>query len=77
MKYKIGEKVVVKKNLSDSKTYYMLREDGTQNLHVGDRYVGDMKNFAGKTVTIQEYRAGRYVVKEFENLYLWTDEMFL
>lgn len=77
MKYKIGEKVVVKKNLSDSKTYYMLREDGTQNLHVGDCYVGEMKNFAGKTVTIQEYRAGRYVVKELENLYLWTDEMFL
>ena len=66
MKYKVGDKVRVREDLSIDKTY-----DGC--------YVTpSMTVFLGKTVTIHKVREGinRYEIEEDYGTWNWTDEMF-
>ena len=65
MKYKIGDKVLVKSDLEEGKTY-------------GDEVVmSDMLFFRGKIVTIEHVdHPDCYRIKEDPNQWHWTDEMF-
>lgn len=65
MSYKVGDKVVVKKDLNEEGYY-------------GDNtVVSEMVRFKGKTVTIDEVTYfGQYILKEDNLRWYWTDEMF-
>lgn len=76
-RYKLGDKVVVRSDLSvDSTRYYM--ESGPKEEN-GFAYVCyDMKKFCGQVVHIEKYAYGdRYFIKEDPNHHSWTDEMFV
>lgn len=64
MKYKVGDKVRVQKNLTDG-TYY-----GTDTANE------EMCELAGEIVTISRVREGSYDIVEDDELYMWTEEMF-
>lgn len=61
MKYKVGDKVRVKEDLEVGKDYG------------ADVFIGIMRLFKGKTVTIEEVVQSKYRVKE--SSFFWTDEM--
>ena len=65
MKYKIGDKVLVRSDLEEGKTY-------------GDEVVmSDMLYFKGKIVTIEHVdHPNHYRIKEDLDQWHWTDEMF-
>ena len=65
MKYKIGDKVLVKSDLEEGKTY-------------GDEVVmSDMLYFKGKIVTIEHVdHPNYYRIKEDPDQWHWTGEMF-
>ena len=65
MKYKIGDKVLVRPDLEEGKTY-------------GDEVVmSDMLFFRGKIVTIKHIdHPNCYRIKEDPDQWHWTDEMF-
>ena len=65
MKYKIGDKVLVRPDLEEGKTY-------------GDEVViSDMLYFKGKIVTIEHVDyPNHYRIKEDPDQWHWTDEMF-
>lgn len=68
MKYKVGDKVVVRKDLVEHESYYM--EDGLTR----DSAVSEMMGHCGKVVTICEItESGKYQIGDGWN---WTDEMF-
>lgn len=69
MKYKVGDKVRVRKDLcaGDGKVYHM--EGG----RYGDTFVSAMAHLVGKVVTIRAADK-MYAIEEFG--YNWTDEMF-
>lgn len=66
MKYKVGDKVRVREDLSTDKRY-----DGCYVTH-------SMTKFVGKTVTIRKVRENlnRYEIKEDDRVWDWTDGMF-
>ncbi|WP_409015687.1 hypothetical protein [Anaerostipes caccae] len=64
MKYKVGDKVRVKKILTDG-TYYGM-----------DTANEEMCELAGEIVTISRVREESYDIAEDDELYVWTDEMF-
>jgi hypothetical protein len=64
MKYKVGDKVRVKKDLVIDSSYG--RED----------FVEEMKSFIGKIVTISKVIDEEYMILEDDGDYAWTDEMF-
>ena len=65
MKYKIGDKVLVRPDLEEDKKY-------------GDEVVMfDMLSFRGKIVTIEHVdHPNHYRIKEDPDQWHWTDEMF-
>lgn len=65
MKYKIGDKVLVRLDLEEGKKY-------------GDEVVmSDMLSFRGKIVTIEHVdHPNYYRIKEDPDQWYWTDEMF-
>ena len=65
MKYKIGDKVLVRSDLEEGKTY-------------GDEVVmSDMLYLKGKIVTIEHVdHPNHYRIKEDPDQWHWTDEMF-
>ena len=64
MKYKVGDKVNVRKDFKTCDTY-------------GGYYVTDnMHKLAGKTVTISDVYECKYAICEDDKRYCWTDEMF-
>lgn len=65
MKYKIGDKVLVRSDLKEGKKY-------------GDEVVmSDMLYFKGKIVTIEHIdHPNCYQIKEDPDQWYWTDEMF-
>ena len=68
-KYKPGDKVTVRKDLTAHRRYYMEHGDDS------DVVVLEMLRLAGKEVTIKAVTfAGKYQIKE--DNYNWTDEMF-
>lgn len=70
MKYKVGDKVRVRRDLKHH-VYYEMEDAGTKNT-----FVSAMADLSGKIVTISGYRAGQYVLEEQLGKYLWVDEMF-
>jgi hypothetical protein len=64
MKYKVGDKVRVRKGLTVDSCYG--RED----------FVEEMKSFIGKIVTISKVIDEEYMILEDDGDYAWTDEMF-
>lgn len=62
MKFKVGDKVKVRKNLIQGKCYG------------SELFIGDMENMKGRTVTIKEICSGSYRIEEAG--FWWTDEMF-
>ena len=76
-KYKVGDKVRVRRDLDCKATYYMLNKDGSKNLNERNAFINRMRNFCeinGYVVTIDGMFNGQYLVKEFG--YYWVDEMF-
>ena len=66
MKFKVGDKVIIRKDLKEG---YDFKE------HVTD----DMEELAGKIVTITkvwENDGGRYYIKEDMYNYIWSEDMF-
>lgn len=63
-KYKVGDKVVVRKDLKDNNIY--------------DSVIAteEMEEFAGKTVTITRVKTGAYNIKEDHGEWNWSDGMF-
>lgn len=70
MKYKVGDRVLVKDIKIAGGVYHM--EDGKEH----NSFVHDMLRFAGEVVTIDEYVNGQYRVKEDCGHWLWVDGMF-
>lgn len=64
MKYKVGDKVRVRKDLVIDSNYG--RED----------FVEEMKSFIGKVVTISKVIDEEYMILEDDGDYAWTEEMF-
>ena len=64
MKYKVGDKVRVRSDLEVNMDY------GPQT------FVREMSQYIGKVVTISETYSNRYNIKEDEDEWPWTDEMF-
>lgn len=67
MKYKVGDRVVVRSDLQVGKTYCMA--DGITR----DGFVDNMERFRGHVVTIRCVDS-KYRISEYG--YNWTDEMF-
>lgn len=64
MKYKVGDRVRVRSGLKNNKMY-------------GDQvFVKNMEQYKGKEVTILKHDNGYYKIKEDEEYWSWTDEMF-
>jgi hypothetical protein len=70
MKYKVGDKVRVREDLEEGKTYYM--EDGRHC----NSFIDNMPSLKGKIVTINRYtdRNTQYGIDG--NGFAWTDGMF-
>lgn len=76
-RYKIGDKVLVKKDLHESFTYsdsYKMRSGP----HAGGWASCTKRHlsFAGTVVTIKSYQNGRYHIAEAPDSDFWTDDMF-
>ena len=69
MKYRVGSRVRVRKDLKRHEYYLM--EDGIAD----DCVTEDMLELCGKVVTIS-YADGKYKVKEDDGEFWWTDGMF-
>lgn len=76
-RYKPGDKVIVRSDLSADETkYYMKSGPKEENDFAYVCY--EMKKFCGQVVHIKEYAYGdRYFIKEDPDHYSWTDEMFV
>ena len=71
-KYKIGDKVRVRKDLEVGKRYSMENNRGNDN-----PFVVSMKDLLGKVVTIKKFSLfGQYILCEDPHRFSWTDEMF-
>ena len=67
-KYSIGDQVIVRRDLSTNKIYYM--DDGeTQN-----SVTEEMEELRGQVVTIDMYTYDQYQIKELG--FRWVDGMF-
>lgn len=76
-RYKIGDKVLVRKDLHEALTY-----DSSYKMRSGPR-AGDCAlctkrhlPFAGTVVTIKSYQNGGYHIVEASDVTFWTDDMF-
>lgn len=76
-RYKIGDKVLVKKDLHESYTY-----NDRYKMRSGPRAGGWASctkrhlPFAGTVVTIKSYQNGGYHIAEAPDADFWTDDMF-
>lgn len=70
MKYKVGDKVQVRKDLNDDDEYWM--EDGSQVNHATE----DMVKLKSRICTIKSTDNGQYKLEEDPNNWCWTDGMF-
>ena len=64
MKYKVGDKVRVRKDLVEGEQYG------------GETVADDMADMRGMVVTIEDVCGGSYGIEEDAGGYTWTDEMF-
>ena len=72
MKYKVGDKVLVK-----SQEWYDENKDvfGRVKLPV-ESFIKDMRLFLGKVMTIKSLKEERYSLEEDHDNWSWTDDMF-
>lgn len=76
-RYKIGDKVLVRKDLHEASTYsdsYKMRSGPSAGGWAGctKRHL----SFAGTVVTIKSYQNGGYHIVEAPDTDFWTDDMF-
>lgn len=74
MKYKIGDKIVVREDLRRNREYSMESDIDNSNTAIDE-----MVKLRGKVVTITDISGnGQYVINNQEGRFsfLWTDEMF-
>ncbi len=71
-KYKVGDKVVVSKDIRDDDSLYFMEHGEDDGMYV----VGPMEEFRGQVVTITVADKDGYRIKEDEGDFCWTDEMF-
>lgn len=74
MKYKIGDKVVVREDLRRNREYSMESDIDNSNT-----VTDEMMKLRGKVVTVTDVSEnGQYVINNQEGRFsfLWTDEMF-
>lgn len=79
-RYKPGDRVVVINEIRECKNYYM--RSGSQYppsnvICVSEASIHARKALEGTVVTILEYCRNRYVIKEMNRKFLWTDDMFV
>ena len=70
MKYKVGDVVEVRADLKCGVEYHMMDHKES------DSAVEEMLKLRGKNVTIAGYSANEYRIKEDDEEWHWTDEMF-
>ncbi len=70
-KYKVGDKVRVRKDLNKGDQYYL--DDKSDYWYA----TVDMIRFADKIVTIKEFVGYGYIVEELEDCDYWTCDMFV
>lgn len=79
-RYKIGDKVLVRKDLHEALTY---SSDDSYKMRSGPRAGGWASctkrhlSFAGTVVTIKSYQNGGYHIAEAPDTDFWTDDMFV
>ena len=64
MKYKVGDKVRIRRDLK------------TLEVYGGQLFIEQMEKYKGMPVTISEVFSDTYYIKEDEENWCWTDEMF-
>ena len=79
-RYNPGDRVVVINEIRESAEYYM--RSGSEYplanaICVSESTIRARKALEGTVVTILEYCRNRYVIKEMERKFLWTDDMFV
>ena len=73
-RYDVGDAVVVKRDLKMGCAYFM--ESGPKKYAYND-IVDEMEEFKGKTVHIAVHDDGQYRIVEDDEVFGWTDQMFL
>lgn len=71
MKYKAGDKVVVRNDLQCGQFYYNENRDGCDVATIF------MIELCGKVVTIKRVVGDKYHIKEDGDKFSWTDDMFV
>lgn len=78
MKYKVGDKVRVRQ-WDDMVKEYGFIDSVERDIYIPDcTFVNSMKKFCGSVVTISNIVSNnnRYLIKEDDHLWYWTDDMF-
>lgn len=79
-RYKPGDRVVVINDIRECKDYYMRSGSWyppSNVICVSEASIRARKALEGTVVTILEYCRNRYVIKEANRKFLWTDDMFV
>ena len=78
MKYKVGDKVRVRQWDDMVKEYGLLGDLEKVICTPGCSFTNGMKKFCGRVVTISDVISSnsRYLIKESDRTWYWTDEMF-
>ena len=71
-KYKVGDKVVVSEDIRDDDSVYYMEHGKDEGVYA----TGDMVELCGRTVTITSADEDGYTIKEDDEEFVWTDEMF-
>lgn len=79
-RYKPGDRVVVINEIRENEKYYM--RSGSEYplvnaICVNESTIRARKALEGTVVTILECCRNRYVIKETDRKFLWTDDMFV
>ena len=79
-RYKPGDRVVVINEIRENEKYYM--RSGSEYplvnaICVNESTIRARKALEGTVVTILECCRNRYVIKETNRKFLWTDDMFV
>ena len=68
---KVGDMVKIK-----SREWYERWKDGSNYVNVPESFVPPMAEFCGKVLTVEEFRVGRFKMKEDERKWAFSLEMF-
>lgn len=70
MRYKVGDRVVIRSDIVESERYYS--DDGEESNSVTE----SMAEMAGQVMTIKRIYDGQYILEEDEWGWRWVDGMF-